>query len=52
VQFDTTDAGAVADDYQGGYSRHPKQGNNAGSRFMNYYSLGNSLLMLSFMSTG
>jgi hypothetical protein len=29
-----------------------KQGNNAGSRFMNYYSLGNSLLMLSFMSTG
>jgi hypothetical protein len=29
-----------------------KQGNNAGSRFMNYYSLGNALLMLSFMSTG
>lgn len=29
-----------------------KQGNNAGSRFMNYYTLGNSLLMLSFMSTG
>ncbi|KAL7424030.1 calcium channel protein [Cryptotrichosporon argae] len=29
-----------------------KIGNNAGTRFQNYYSFGNSLIMLSFMSTG
>jgi hypothetical protein len=29
-----------------------KQGNNSGGRFQNYYSLGNSLVMLAFMSTG
>ena len=29
-----------------------KQGDNAGSRFQNYYSFGNSIIMLAFMSTG
>ncbi|WVQ96668.1 hypothetical protein IAU59_003774 [Kwoniella sp. CBS 9459] len=29
-----------------------KQGNSAGTRFQNYYSFGNALVMLSFMSTG
>ena len=29
-----------------------KLGNNAESRFQNYYSFGNALLMLAFMSTG
>ncbi|WRT67795.1 uncharacterized protein IL334_004769 [Kwoniella shivajii] len=29
-----------------------KMGNNAGTRFQNYYSFGNALIMLAFMSTG
>ncbi|OXH34034.1 high-affinity cell membrane calcium channel [Cryptococcus neoformans] len=29
-----------------------KEGNNAGTRFQNYYTFGNALLMLAFMSTG
>lgn len=29
-----------------------KLGNNSGSRFQNYYSFGNALVMLAFMSTG
>ncbi|ORY24315.1 high-affinity cell membrane calcium channel [Naematelia encephala] len=29
-----------------------KMGNNAGTRFQNYYSFGNTLIMLAFMSTG
>ncbi|KAK8858595.1 hypothetical protein IAR55_002824 [Kwoniella newhampshirensis] len=29
-----------------------KEGNNSGTRFQNYYSFGNALLMLAFMSTG
>ncbi|EIW66778.1 hypothetical protein TREMEDRAFT_40774 [Tremella mesenterica DSM 1558] len=29
-----------------------KQGDNSGSRFQNYYSFGNTLIMLAFMSTG
>ncbi|WWD18487.1 hypothetical protein CI109_102939 [Kwoniella shandongensis] len=29
-----------------------KEGNNSGTRFQNYYSFGNALIMLAFMSTG
>lgn len=29
-----------------------KSGNNASTRFQNYYTFGNTLIMLAFMSTG